>query len=318
MKNLFRRWVQRLFRTRADDTLPHVIRHQRIYIVPDKRGLAFLFALFLMLIASVNYALSLGYALCFLLTGLFAATLLHTYKNLAGVKVASIRADNCFAGQAARFHIRLANTNDRRRHGLQICTRNGKSEQLHIDEQSSTIAQLEHDTSQRGLFDLGRLTLKSDWPLGLWTTWSYVHVSAQYLVYPKPETDVPPLPYTAGDKKGELPTHGSQGDVSGLRDYVPGDSPSLIAWKSAARGLGLQVRTFDPLDGNTHAILGLQQTGHPNTEAQLSRLCAWVLHAEATHIDYALELPDASLASNHGQMHEQSALRALALHGHRP
>lgn len=318
MKNILRRWAQRLFRTRADDTLPHLIRHQRIYILPTRRGCAFLCALLLMLVASVNYALSLGYALCFLLTGLFATTLLHTYRNLAGVTVAAIRADNCFAQQAAHFHISIANANDRPRHGLQISTRSGESIRLDRDTQGSLSATLALATNRRGVFDLGRLTFKSDWPLGLWTTWSYLHVTVQCLVYPEPETDAPPLPFAAGCNQGERLSHGMQGDVSGLRDYLPGDSPSLIAWKSAARGLGLQVRTFDSLNGKAHAVLGLQQTGHSNTEAQLSRLCAWILHAEATRTDYALQLPDASLASNHGNKQEKSALQALALYGYRP
>jgi len=66
---------QRAFRARAEDYLPHKVSHQRIYIVPSKRGAAFVLTLLLMLIASINYSLSLGYALSFVLTGLFAATL---------------------------------------------------------------------------------------------------------------------------------------------------------------------------------------------------------------------------------------------------
>lgn len=316
MKSYPRKWAQRLFRARAEDTLPHIVEHQRIYIVPSKRGCAFLCALILMLIATVNYALSLGYALCFLLTGLFATTLLHTYRNLAGVTVKSITAENCFAGQAARFHIALASTDDRSRQGIHLSARNGESIRFHVNPHSSHMAVLELASGQRGTLDLGRLTLKSDWPLGLWTTWSYLHVPVQCLVYPKPETDAPPLPGTAGEDKAELASQGLQGDVSGLRDYIPGDSPSLIAWKSVARGLGLQVRTFDSLTGNAHTVLGLQQTGQIDIEAQLSRLCAWILQAEAMRTDYALQLPEASLASDHGHTHELSALQALAMHGH--
>ena len=101
---------QRIFRSRAEDTLPHVVTHQRVYIVPTKRGFAFLLALLLMLIASVNYALSLGYALCFILTGLFAASLLHTYRNLAGIKVKHIKSFDAFTGRDAFFSISLAMT----------------------------------------------------------------------------------------------------------------------------------------------------------------------------------------------------------------
>ena len=69
---------QRFFRARPEDVLPLKIEHQRIYIVPSKRGLAFLTALAVCLIASINYQLNLGYALSFLLSGLFFASSLHT------------------------------------------------------------------------------------------------------------------------------------------------------------------------------------------------------------------------------------------------
>ena len=59
MNTLSHIW-QRLFRTRALDLLPHKVEHQRIYILPTRRGWAFLAALLLMLIASINYALSLS------------------------------------------------------------------------------------------------------------------------------------------------------------------------------------------------------------------------------------------------------------------
>ena len=111
---------QRIFRTRPEDSLPHVVSHQRIYIVPTRRGWAFLAGLLLMLIASVNYALSLGYALCFLLTGLFAATLLHTYRNISGLKVTGVNLDNAFAGEDINVSVLLANQRIQARHGIRV------------------------------------------------------------------------------------------------------------------------------------------------------------------------------------------------------
>lgn len=306
---------QRIFRTRAEDSLPHIVTHQRVYIVPTRRGWAFLFAVLLMLIASINYALSLGYALSFLLIGLFAATLLHTYRNLAGLTVRQADAQSTFAGKGLPFSVTLENERTQTRHGIQLSTTQGARVQARLDEESNTTVVLKVPTVKRGICKLGRLTLQSDWPLGLWTSWSYLHIPLEGVVYPTPEDHPPPLPVQAHEHQGEQPRQALQGDVSGLRDYIPGDSIGSIAWKSAARGTGLQVRTFDAAQGPSQALLNLQNTGIMPLEKQLSRLCAWVLQAESVGTDYALQLADENLEIAHGQAHRQRALKALALHG---
>lgn len=313
---------QRLVRHRPDDTLPHTITHQRIYIVPTRRGLAFLLALLLMLIASVNYALSLGYALCFVLTGLFSATLLHTYRNLAGLTVQRIEASDVFAGESATVNIHLADTANRERQGIRVGkprgSRAGYSAMTHVPAGHHEFSTLNVPTDTRGVLSIGRLTIQSDWPLGLWTAWSYLHTPAAIVVFPVPESEAPPLPTHHESSLDAQPHNDTQGDVSGLRDYIPGDSIGSIAWKSAARGLGLQVRMFESSTAPGKAVLSLHTTGMYQLEDQLSRLCAWVLRAEASRVDYALELPDESLTSSHGQIHRRRALRMLAMHASTP
>ena len=309
---------QRIFRTRAEDTLPHIVTHQRVYIVPTRRGFAFLLALLLMLVASVNYALSLGYALCFVLTGLFAATLLHTYRNLAGIHIEQIRQFDTFAGSDATFSISVTNTLNETRHGIRINTKNSGHNMTHIEPKDTTDTLLKIPAKQRGVLQLGRVTLQSDWPLGLWTCWSYVHAPITTLVYPMPETEAPPIPISTKEDGGNNSRPGTEGDVSDLRAYRPGDSVGAIAWKNAAKGMGMHVRTFDSSHIPTHSILSLVNTGHHQMEDQLSRLCAWVLEAETKKTEFALQLPGDSIASNRGELHCRSALNKLALYGLTP
>jgi len=303
---------QRLFRIRAEDRLPHLVSHQRVYIVPTGRGWAFLLALLLMLVASVNYALSLGYALCFLLTGLFAATLLHTYRNLAGLQIMKIDGGKCFANESLPFNIMLTNHRSQARHGLRLATADARVSNIRLEPTQDCTIVLPVPVTQRGIRPLGRLTLQSDWPLGLWTCWSYLHVATQGLVYPSPETNPPALPLAPGDEGDASQKAGLQGDVSGLRSYRPGDSIGSIAWKSAARGQGLLVRTFDSEDGNGETALNLQSTGLPAIEQQLSRLCAWVLLAESRQTPYTLQLSTQQLSAAHGAEQRARALQALA------
>jgi len=315
LQSVFKSVSQRVFRTRAEDTLPHVVTHQRVYIVPTKRGFAFVVALILMLIASVNYSLSLGYALCFILTGLFAATLLHTYRNLAGVEVHDIVKKPGFAGETVTFLVSLKNVLNDSRHGIRVSTTHDVELRTHIDPRDTSVAMLSVPSEQRGVAKLGRITLQSDWPLGLWTCWSYLHVPAETYVYPKPENDPPVLPLSAGDSHDKHVLLGNSGEIAGLRNYREGDSIGSIAWKSVAKGGGMQVRLFEQDDVPTDLALNLQVTGQRQLEDQLSRLCAWVLQAESKQAKFSLDLPGSHLHSDSGAKHYQTALKKLALFG---
>lgn len=310
--NRINRFKQRLFRTRPEDTLPLHIEHQRIYILPTGRGWAFLLVLLIMLVASINYSLSLGYALSFLLTGLFTATLLHTYRNLAGLSLLQIDTGTSFCGEALPFKLHLQNTSRSDRSGIRV---NTASHDAGIDISAGDYASVDLllSTQKRGSQALGRLTLRSDFPLGLWTTWSYIHTSAEGLVFPQPEANPPPLPVDSSDAKAMAMRHASQGDVAGLRNYQPGDPLASIAWKTAARGQGLHVRTFEDTDGGSNTRLTLTSTAETSLEAQLSRLTAWVLHAEAAQHDYSVEIPDHAQAYAHGPAQRFAALTAFAM-----
>jgi len=150
--------TQRLIRSRPEDMLPLDIEHQRVYILPTKRGLAYVFSLMIMLIASINYALSLGYALCFLLTGLFSASLLHTYRNVAGITCEKIASEHVFAGQCAHFAVAIRNKTKLERIGVTLkCT--DASDTINIAVGGVSHAVLIKPTTTRGILKLGRITI---------------------------------------------------------------------------------------------------------------------------------------------------------------
>lgn len=62
-----RQW---LFRFGRDEQSPIVLTQRRIFIVPSGAGLLFVVVLCVMLLGAINYDLSLGHALVFLLAGL--------------------------------------------------------------------------------------------------------------------------------------------------------------------------------------------------------------------------------------------------------
>lgn len=302
---------QRLFRKRPEDTLPLSVEHQRIYIVPSKRGLAFLLALLICLIASINYQLNLGYGLSFLLAGLFSASLLHTYKNLAGITLDALHANSVVCGDNAKFSLKLTNRSQQDRIG--ICIRYANQfVSTDIPAEQSVTVDLPLATTHRGHQPIGRLTLTSQYPIGLWTTWSYCHTPATVLVHPKPELNAPPVPRAPSDGVADSLNKGLDGDVASLRDYVPGDALTHIAWKRAARGGSLQVRELEENTPGGDIELSVAVTELSDIESQMSRLAAWVNEAHRSGTAYSLTLNSAPIGTSSGDSHRNVCMDALA------
>ena len=103
------------------------LSQRRVYILPTRHGLTFGLAVILMLIGSINYNLSLGYVLTFLLAGLGIVSILHTFRNLAHLYVSAGRVAPVFAGDTAQFELVLENKSDFDRHSLDLACRGARA-----------------------------------------------------------------------------------------------------------------------------------------------------------------------------------------------
>jgi uncharacterized protein (DUF58 family) len=311
------RWLaqlrQRAFRTEPTDRGAVVLRHERIYVLPTRRGAMFLATLFMMLLTSLNYALSLGFVVVFLLAGLATTALLHTFRNVAGIELRPLTAGEAFAGGTVPFTVAIASS-PIRRDALRITTRAGTEVLVEVPAHSVVPIQLGVPAPKRGRVALGRITLSSDFPLGIWRVWAYVHFPLAGLVYPCPEACAPPLPSGTGH---DLPSGSGQDgeeDLAGLRAYQVGDPLQRVAWKAVARGAGWHTKQFDGAASTGPAMLDWRALPPTlDVEAKLSRLTAWVLAADRMAVQFGLSIPGHSLGVGAGRDQRRSALTALAL-----
>jgi uncharacterized protein (DUF58 family) len=177
--------------------------------------------------------------------------------------------------------------------------------------EARTVA-LEVPAPQRGRVPLGRVTLSSTYPLGLWKAWAYVHFPLAGIAFPAPESSAPPLPFGGGGADSLAKGHGEDADLAGLRDYQRGDPPQRVAWKAVARGAGWYSKAFEG-SGAGPVMLDWRTLPDLDVEARLSRLSAWVLGAERAARPFALWLPGFVLPPSQGREHRRLALTALAL-----
>jgi uncharacterized protein (DUF58 family) len=173
---------------------------------------------------------------------------------------------------------------------------------------------LELLTPRRGRIVLGRITLSSDYPMGLWRAWAYVHFPLAGIAFPTPERGAPPLPAGGAGFDDRAVAQGNNADLAGLRTYQTGDPLQRVAWKAVARGAGWYTKQFE--GGNGGGPVELDWHALPATldaRARIARLTAWVLAAERAARPFALHAPSISLPIGQGRDHRRAALTALAL-----
>ena len=315
LKEKFRTWLFRPKIERGTVTLTQ----RRIFIVPTKQGFTLCFVLVLMLLGDINYNLSLGYVLTFLLTMMAVMSMLHAFRNLAHLEIRAGRAEPVFRGEAAQFILHFDNRSRLSRYqlclvktGATIWSASSPPLQFDAPALRDTEVTLPLPATRRGWLQAGRLTLYTEYPLGLFYCWSYLHFDTRCLVYPKPMSGAP-LPFgNSPDGTGKRSVAGDE-DFAGLRKYVAGDALPRIDWKAYARERGLQVKQFSTPLGE-ELCLDFSDTPDRNEEEKLERMTRWVLDAEVQGLRYGLRLPDGELPSNNGAAHRDECLRRIALY----
>lgn len=316
---IIKRWQQAvdrfLFQVRGIESAPIVLNQRRIFVLPTRSGLSYMLVMLVMLIASINYNLSLGYALVFLLGGVAVVSIVHAFRNLLGLAIHPGRAEPVFAGENARFHLQVRNDRNRRRPALRMIACDGlPGEDFDVAPLDTHEHTLLRPTHQRGRLALGRVVIETTYPLGLIRAWSIMMPASQCLVYPAPEPTAPALPENASTGQGRRPSETGDDDFAGLRTHDIADSPRHIAWKVVARDGPMLTKRFSGLEGQELVLDWATLSPHLNVENRLSRLCAWVLAADAQGRSFALHLPGQQIGRGSGGPHVQKCLTQLALY----
>ena len=320
----------KVFQPRGSEAGEVFPNQRRVFILPTRAGLMLAFMLVALLLGSINYSLSLGFALTFMVVGVAWIGMLLTFRNLAHLHLRPLRVDPVFAGEAADYRLVIRNAAAFDRYAIELWF-DGLSQSVPCDP----AAGLDEDvtmpvpTTRRGIQPMPRITLATRFPLGLWRAWSHWQPALSALVYPRPAEPGVPLPFAEGDGR-DAQAHRVRGseDFAGLRAYAPGDPVRHIAWRAMARnpegrpltklfdgGASSEAwLTLDAALAHTCAHSIAQPNAHrADPEAALSLMTRWVLDAEAQAMRYGLDLHTVRIAPDHGPAHRSACLEALAL-----
>jgi len=310
VRGRFRKWW--MARLPRSDTMQ--LTQGNIYILPTRAGFMFATTLIVLLLASINYQLNLGYLLTFLLAGSGAVSMYITHNTLRGLTFHLRPPASVFAGDAAGLDI-VATSPGSARYGIGFRLEAAPQDALSwidVPAGGQATTQISFVPPGRGLHTVPTLLAETRFPLGLFRAWAIWRPAAELLAWPRPETPAAPLPSPHAIGPGDASARRTEGaETEGVRAYRRGDPLRMVVWKKVARA-GEMVSRDTSATVHQRLWLDYQASGVAGVEARLSRLAAWVMAADRSGADYGLRLPGRELALAQGEAQRRACLDALA------
>jgi uncharacterized protein (DUF58 family) len=307
-----------IFQPRGPEAGEVFLNQRRVFVLPTGAGLLYAGLLVALLLGSINYLLSLGFLLTFLMASIAWIGMFYTFRNLAHLYLRGGRVEPIFAGEIAEFGVVLQSRSRFDRYAVALQADDVLAP-VWTDPAAGreTAVRIPVRILERGWHAIPRITLHTTFPLGLWRAWSYWQPDLQVLVFPTPGPEGQPLPRSHADDPGGTERRGKGAeDFAGVRAYAPGDSPRHLAWKAMAREPegALLIKL---LDGSSHTQIWLDLAlvpGHLSLEGALSCMTRWILECEDESLRYGLRLETVTIAPATGPAHKLECLTALALY----
>jgi uncharacterized protein (DUF58 family) len=298
-----------------------IFQFNKIYIFPTKYGLLYLLVIFIMILTGATYANNLIYLLGFFLFSVFASGMVQTHSNLNGTDVEVVQVEDTFAGEPARIHLKVKNQTKKLKQTLRVQVADKKirdeipAKAEIVEAHKSVACSFYVQAKTRGCFDLPRLKVYTNFPVGLFESWMFQAAERHYFVYPSPENYSGSLYRLWGEAdkviSGKNLSHQTDSDFKEHRPYRAGESYRHIDWKAFARKRPLLVKTFDG-DTGVKKIYCYADLGHLNPEQRLRQLSFWITESLRAHEPFQLVLPNFKSALGEGSAHARTCLRELA------
>ncbi len=319
-----RSWSPRLrFQSWWQSRLPlhdtQTLTQANVYIVPSRAGVMYAATVLVLLLASINYQLNLGYVLTFLLAGSGVVSMHVTHGTLRGLVLHLRPPTSVHAGQPAVLDIVLTSP-ARQRYGIGLKVLDAPDATrvwTDVPAGGQSVVHVSWVPGHRGRHALPALSAETRFPLGLFRCWTVWRPAATLLAWPAIEPEAPALPAARpvpGHRSSARSSDG--GEVEGVRAYRRGDPLKLVAWKKAAQAMetGAELVSRDTSASARRELwLEWDSAAGLDPEARLSRLAAWTLAAERAGIEFGLRLPGVQLDPAAGEVQRRQALDAMAL-----
>jgi uncharacterized protein (DUF58 family) len=319
----FERWLSR----RNPQQFEHQLSSRNIIIYPSRFGFAYLVFVVLLFLLATNYQNNIILLVSYLLVSLFITVMLHSFYNITKLSFSSVAQQSGYANDTLYFPIYVKTTKIHYDINAFFSNRSlptvaSKIEQCQL---GSNVLNLTYKATSRGQHRLGRVTVFSEYSMGLFVSKSILDFGHYALVYPQPKTlqlsELTSATQTNEDVTSNYQTSHTKGsdDFFELKKFVMGESNSSIAWKQEAKGRGRFSKHYHQYQSQLVWLSITDMPGH-SIEMKLSYLSFLVSELTALNQEFGLALSrnindeSTNIAPGAGITHQQTCLTALALY----
>lgn len=283
------------------EKIKNLPRHQRVYILPTRHGLAFLVALFFLFLLALTYGHSLAFAAAFFLTSLLMSSALLTNLNLKGVEITQVQIPEVMRlGEFDDLQCLIKNKNKRSRFDLMVESWGSyPCSALVLKECSGGQEALCRSTltfHKRGFYQAKKMTLSTSFPLGLFRAWVTFPLKSSVSIAPR-AVEHQSINELWLDVQDEEQSHLSSSQDHGDDFYQhtslqEGESWKKIDWKAWAKKDLFLKKEYQGLSQKIACYLQDHQNreNRLDFEQQLEQLSWWLKQQELSSQLFVVQL----------------------------
>lgn len=327
MKGFIKKRLEQWLSKRVPSNATHSLSNRNIFIMPTKFGFAYLVFIIVIFLLGTNYQNNTILLLSYLLASLFITVMMHSFYNFSQLTFSSAAQQQCFAKQQMSYPIHITASKKHFDVNIHFVAKNDALSKVRIEQCESGESQVSiaYLANKRGVYNLGRVKVYSEYPLGLFITWALLDFSHQLVVYPQAKklksvnNFLAGLDDTSDNAQSQHLSEQGTDDFAELKNYVVGESQAKVAWKQLARGQGKLSKHYQ---SHQSSLLWLKLSDMPSTdlETKLSYLCFLIVDISQSNREFGLLLDTASTSGqsltkidpSSGYQHQQNCLIALA------
>ncbi|MBU2870508.1 DUF58 domain-containing protein [Colwellia sp. E2M01] len=290
----------------------HQLNSRNIMIYPSRFGLSYLAFVVLVFLLGTNYQNNIILLFSYLLASLFISIMLHSFYNFSKLRFQSNPVQQGFAEDTLYFPINV--TADKTHFDINVHFTN-KSLNSPIEKcvpccQGTQTINLTYKPPKRGKYKLGRVTVFSEYSLGLFKSKSVLDFGHCAIVYPKAKSlvtgqyQLPAQAEQANVDSFQTTNLPGTDDFSELKKFVRGESKSRTAWKLLAKGQGHYSKHYQGSQGSLQ-WLTLADMPSNNLETKLRYLSFLIGEFTATNQTFGLALSSQATSNNLQENTEQ-------------
>jgi protein-glutamine gamma-glutamyltransferase len=294
-------------------SLPAAVTVKSVRVRPTRNTIGFCGLLLGLWYAALSQGNGAAYALFFLIVALALVSWLHARRNLRGITLRAGRIDSVFAGSELRIPVSITAGAGNFAAGIEIrATAGGEPAKCGFIAAGKTVdVVISTPATQRGVFPVIDVELRSLWPLGILAARCRVALEAPHMVHPTPDGSQSLPEGAPGWKYDRRKGRGDGDEFAGLREFRPGESSRRIDWRAAERTEKLLIKEWEGASGGVR-WLDWEDLDASGTEARLAQLARWVLEADRFGAPYGMRIPGAEISPSFGPAQRARCLQALA------